>query len=223
MAELSAAEFYKAAMEAAGGPASEVLPTGRYKLKIKMVKPGTSKGGSGKFQVGVRFEVLESIDPTLVGKSTWINQTLTKVDKDGKPNLKAFGVFLKYMLQFGVPQAALDAGTPAEELSNYIVVGTEGFGDLDGDREFPVGTKRQDIKSFHITSVPTIGPGGMELPTAAPPVSVPVTVPVPIPVTLPQAQAAAPAVDSSEVAALKAQLAALQIPATPVTAPAVPF
>lgn len=221
MAEANYAEFYKAAIEAAGGAASVVFPTGRYRVKIATVKPGTAKGG--KFQVGIRFECLEENGTVKAGDSTWINQTLTV------ENPKAFGVFLKYMLQLGVPQSALDAGAQPDSLPGYIVIGTEGYADFKGDREYPVGTKRQDLGFFHITSVPSTGPGGMQIPTgpvvaAAAPIAVPV--PVAVPVSVPaqavvEAAPVAPAADlAAQLAALQAQIAAAGPPAPSAPAPA---
>lgn len=204
MAEpLNYADFYKSALEAAGGPASEVLPTNTYKCKIGMVKSGTAK--SGKFQVGIRFNVL---DGEHAGKNTWINQTLTT------ENPKAFGVFLKYMLQLGVPQSALDAGTPVESLVDYIVVGTEGMAALAGDRVYD-GKARQDLKSFTITGVPMVSTSGVQIPQApgavAPVAQTPVASPVPVAVPVAVAPVA------------PVPVAVVGQPVAPVAAPAVPF
>lgn len=214
MAELNYAEFYAQAIEAAGGPASVVLPTNRYKVEIVMVKPGNAT--SGKFQVGIRFKILEG---EYAGQSTWINQTLTT------ENPKAVGVFLKYMLQLGVPQEAISQGQPPDKLPDYIVVGTQGIADLKGDRVWD-GKARQDLGHFQVTAVPQVTTSGVAIntgPVAAAPVA-PAPVPVAAPVTFPVAPAPTPVPVMVATAATAAPIPVPQVAVAPVpvAAPAAP-
>lgn len=200
------ASMYAAALEEVGG-LSTTFPDGEYEVEIKAIKPGTTKT-AGKFSVGLR------LDPTsgpYVGQSCWVNQTFSP------ENPKAAGVFLRIIGSLGVPSAAITAGQPPEELVKYIVKGTRGVAVL-GSHVWNQSTK-QDLKSFRITNVPeTFGqsPAAVAAPVVAvaAPVAAPVAVPTPVavqvapvvPAVAPQAAVAEP----PEVAALKAQLAAIQ-------------
>lgn len=205
--------MYAAALEEVGGLAV-VFPDNSYEVEIKAIKAGETKTAK-KFSVGLR------LDPTsgpYAGQACWVNQTYSP------ENPKAAGVFLRIIGSLGVPAAAIQAGQPPEELVKYIVKGTRGVAVL---ASHPWnGEMKQDLKSFRITNVPEtfgLSPAvGAVAAVPAPvvavaaPVAVPVPQPVAAPVAAPVAVVVAPVApqpvvaEPPEVAALKAQLAAIQ-------------
>lgn len=218
MSTVSYADVYKQFIDGGFGATSEVLPTGTYPLRIALVK-GEQKQGK-KFGVGVRVVVMEP--HAEAGKSTWINQTLTLPEPGNDRSTTAFMMYLKFMKLLGVPDSALQQGTPPERLHEYIVIGTEGVGQLNGDRKWGNPPKAsQDLVGFTVTGVPS-ALGGMIPVGDAPAAPVaPVAAPVPVPVTVAVA-APVPAPAGPTVEELQRQLAALQTPAVQVSAAPVP-
>ncbi len=185
-----AAEY--AAIIAEAGSGREVLPTGTYTVRVAQVKEG--KTSTGKLSVGIMF-VVQDPASQYNGKSTWVNLYLTPKDEGAV----AYGIYVRQLLSF-LPQSILAAGPKPQELHTYIKVGTVGKASL---KSKPWnGEEKQDLGSFSLsTGAPAVS--STPKPASAAPVAVAVPVSVPVP--------AAPVVD--EVAALKAQLAALTAPA----------
>lgn len=190
MAEENYGALYAAAI-AESGTGSEILPDDTYAVKIGTIKPDTTKGG--KFKVGIRLQV---IGGAFDGKSCWINQSFSPESP------KAISIFLRLMLELGVPQQAVAAGLPPAQLIQYIVAGGQGTAVISShiNGVNPDGTPKrwQDLKSFRLSNgevqAPAPAPAPVvqeaaapapapapEAPAVTPPVTAPVAAP-PLPV-----------------------------------------
>lgn len=183
MAEENYGALYAAAI-AESGSGAEVLPDGVQNVKIATIKPDKTK--AGKFKVGLRLQVL---DGPLAGQSTWINQSWSPTKADGSMNAAAISIFIRLMGELGVPQDAIKAGLPPEQLIQYIVSGSTGVADLSSHASGvnPDGTPKrwQDLKSFRLTPGLTAAPAAAAAPAAPaagiPPVAVQEAAPTPAP------------------------------------------
>lgn len=199
-----AAEY--AAIIAESGTGREVFPPGKYKVRIAKVTEG--KTSTGKLSIGVMFVCVDPTSP-VNGKSTWVNLYLTP--KADSP--VAYGIYIKHVLSFGIPQSVIATGLPPDQLHNHIPLGTVGTVSLDS--HIFNDNDQQDFKSFSVGAPAASAP---PRPAPAPVAAVAVALPVAVAVS------AAPVSSASEVDALKAQLAAMQASAVaPVSSAEEPF
>lgn len=190
----------------AEGFSNELLPEGRYLAEVVNTNAKASQGG--KDTIGVRWKVLEALDPSVVGSSDWDNQTISP--EDGK----AMGMFFRWAYGYGFPEEYFHrqpSPTPAEIAD--LILGTVAVIDV---KHRPWKSRPGDTRPPKVSSdfkLVEIRASRVSAPTA------PQVVPGPVAAFAPPVQVAAVTPQDVGIPAVAQPVPAFVPPAGPAPAP----